>query len=56
MEKRLGPLNSLTITLFGGYRPDDHDMVLHLHAANLLIGLGELVSPKWDFNVRIDEI
>jgi hypothetical protein len=43
----------LSLALFGGYRKDDFDSVLALHAGDLVICLKELCSENADYNVNL---
>ncbi len=49
-SERLGRPVPLALALFGGYRRDDYDFVLRLHAADLAIGLDTLAGTRFAFD------
>ena len=45
----------LTLSMFGGYRTDDYNSVLSLHAADLISGLNILAEEPIEYKPQLQE-
>lgn len=53
MEKEIGKEIPLTLSLFGGYRADDYESVLSLHASDLKCALSIMNNNKIEYETKV---
>lgn len=53
VAEQLGRPVPLSLSLFGGYRADDYDSVLNLHAGDLAICLNTLCGHAIEYEVKV---
>lgn len=53
LEKELGRHIPVTLSLFGGYRDDDYESVLSLHASDIREGMKILLNKEIDYETKV---